>query len=90
MYDWVNQTQITPDSRRAAITIMGGSLVHHPSDNQPFSEGQMTALRAQVTTLATSTKMVATTSDDGTTADRLLAVLVMRSTCGRRKGSGCC
>ena len=34
------------------------------ANNQPFSEGQMTALRAQVTTLATSTKMVATTSDD--------------------------
>ena len=65
MYDWVNQTQITPDSSPGGDHNYEVGLSYtNLANNQPFSEGQMTALRAQVTTLATSTKMVATTSDD--------------------------
>ena len=64
-YDWITQTQISPDSSPSNEHDYSVALTYlNLATNVAYSASQMTALRNQVTQLANSTRIVATTSDD--------------------------
>ncbi|HIE69995.1 MAG TPA: hypothetical protein EYP98_07365, partial [Planctomycetes bacterium] len=64
-YDWITQAQVTPDSTPANEQDYSVALTYlNLATNAAYSASQMTALRNQVTQLANSTRIVATTSDD--------------------------